>query len=64
VINRLGGAPKIREIIKRKYPEIKTPARNTIHCILDKNDLVIRRRNKRFKAQGTPLSTSFNPNDL
>ena len=58
------GAPKIREIIKRKYPEVKTPAKSTIHCILDRHGLVKRRKKRRFKAQGTPLSTTYNPNDL
>jgi putative transposase len=57
------GAPKIREIIKRKYPEVKTPAKSTIHCILDRHGLV-KRRKRRFKIQGTPLSTTENPNDL
>lgn len=58
------GAPKIREIIKRKYPEVKTPAKSTIHCILDRHGLVKRRKRKRYKAQGTPLSTFQSPNDL
>ena len=58
------GAPKIREILARKYPEVKTPAKSTIHAILDRNGLVMRRRRKRFKAEGTPLSAGINPNDL
>lgn len=58
------GAPKIREIIRRKYPEVKTPAKSTIHCILDRYDLVKRRKKRPFKAQGTPLSMTYNPNDL
>jgi transposase InsO family protein len=58
------GAPKIREILRRKYPEVKTPAKSTIHCILDKHNLVKRRKKKRFKAQGTNLTTVYNPNDL
>lgn len=58
------GAPKIREILRRKYPEVRTPAKSTIHCILDRHGLVIRRKNRRFKAQGTPLTTQHNPNDL
>jgi len=58
------GAPKIREILARKYPEVKTPAKSTIHAILDRNGLVKRKRNRRFKAQGTPLSAGINPNDL
>lgn len=58
------GAPKIREIIRRKYPEVKTPARSTIHCILDKHGLVKRRKRRHFKAQGTRLLDKHNPNDL
>lgn len=58
------GAPKIREILRRKYPEVRTPAKSTIHCILDRHGLVIRRKRRRFKLQGTPLSTQHNPNDL
>jgi len=58
------GAPKIREILKRKYPEVKTPARSTIHCILDRHGLVKRRKKRRFKAQGTPLAVKHEPNDL
>ena len=58
------GAPKIREIIRRKYPEVKTPAKSTIHCILDRHGLVKRRKRRRFKPQGTPLLKHPNPNDL
>jgi len=58
------GAPKIREIIRRKYPEVKTPAKSTIHCILDRHGLVKRRKRRRFKAQGTPLLNKNTPNDL
>lgn len=58
------GAPKIREILRRKYPEVRTPAKSTIHCILDRHGLVTRRKNRRFKLQGTPLTIHHNPNDL
>ncbi len=58
------GAPKIQEQLKRKYPEVKTPAKNTIHCVLDRNGLVKRRKRRRFKPQGTPFSKHQNPNDL
>jgi len=58
------GAPKIREILRRKYPEVKTPAKSTIHCILDRHDLVKRRKKRRFKLEGTPLVSTYNPNDL
>jgi len=58
------GAPKIREIIRKKYPEVKTPAKSTVHCILDRHGLVKRRRKRRFKAEGTSLSLTNVPNDL
>ena len=58
------GAPKIREILKRKYPEVKPPAKSTVHCILDRHGLVKRRSRRRFKAEGTPLSPAQGPNDL
>ena len=34
------GAPKIREKIIRKYPDVKPPAKCTIHAVLDRNRLV------------------------
>ena len=58
------GAPKIREILIRRYPEVKTPARSTIHAVLDRNGLVKRQRRRRYKAQGTLLSLARSPNDL
>ena len=58
------GAPKIREILRRKYPEVRTPAKSTIHCILDRHGLVRRRKRRRFKAEGTALSFTTIPNDL
>ena len=38
------GAPKIREIISNKYPSLKPPATSTVHSILDRHDLVKKRR--------------------
>ena len=58
------GAPKIREILKRKFPEVKTPAKSTIHCILDRHGLVKRRKRRKFKAEGTSLLGTEKPNDL
>ena len=58
------GAPKIREILRRKYPEVKAPAKSTIHCVLDRHGLVTRRKKRRFKASGTSLSLTTIPNDL
>jgi putative transposase len=58
------GAPKIQEILKRRYPEIHSPAKSTIHCILDRHGLVTRHKKRRYKAQGTPLVSTEIPNDL
>lgn len=59
------GAPKIRELLCRQYPEIPVPAKSTVHAVLDRNGLVNRRRRKRgIPAEGTPLSFSKAPNDL
>lgn len=58
------GAPKIREILSRKYSDIKLPAKSTIHAVLDRHGLVKRRGRKRYRAEGTPLSHGKSPNDL
>lgn len=58
------GAPKIREQLRRKYPEIQCPAISTVHAVLDRHGLVKRRKRRRYKAQGTPLSAPRNPNQL
>lgn len=59
------GAPKIREKIIKKYPDVKTPAISTIHAVLDRNGLVKHRLGrKRFKATGTPLNHVTEPNQL
>lgn len=59
------GAPKIREKIIKKYPDVKTPATSTIHAVLDRNDLIKPRLGrKRFKATGTPLNHVQDPNQL
>jgi putative transposase len=58
------GAPKIRELILRRYPDIKPPAKSTVHAVLDRHGLVTRRQRCRNKATGTPLSLSRQPNDL
>ena len=59
------GAPKIREKIIRRHPEVKAPAISTIHAVLDRHGLVqssLRRR--RYRAEGTNLSNTEQPNDL
>jgi putative transposase len=58
------GARKIRERLRRKYPEIKLPANSTVHAVLDRHHLVTARKRRRYKAEGTALSYTNNPNDL
>ena len=58
------GAPKIREKLIREFPMIKPPAKSTIHAVLDRNGLVKRRKRRRYKAEGTPLSDAKVPNGL
>jgi putative transposase len=58
------GAPKIREKLRRLYPELQCPAISTVHAVLDRHELVKRRRRRRYKAEGTPLSRPLEPNDL
>lgn len=58
------GAPKIREKLIRQYPNIKPPAKSTVHAILERNGLVKKRRSKRYKAKGTYLSDPQSPNGL
>jgi hypothetical protein len=47
------GAPKVRELINRKYPGIKLPATSAVHCLLDRYNLV--KRKKRRKKYGVLL---------
>jgi putative transposase len=59
------GAPKIRERLRRLYPDIHTPAISTVHAVLDRHGLVKRRsRRRRELRQGTPLSQACEPNEL
>jgi putative transposase len=58
------GAPKIREKLRRLYPEVQCPAISTVHAVLDRHNLVKRRRRRRYRAEGTPLSRPLEPNDL
>ena len=58
------GAPKIREKLKRLYPDIHCPAISTVHAVLDRHGLVKRRKRKRHKACGTALAHVSNPNEL
>jgi putative transposase len=59
------GAPKIRELVLRKYPDIKPPAKSTVHAVLARNGFVKPQKRVRIhKPLGTALSWSKNPNDL
>lgn len=59
------GAPKIREKIIRRHPDVKAPAISTIHAVLDRHGLVKSSlRKKRYKAEGTVLTDVQHPNDL
>jgi transposase InsO family protein len=58
------GAPKIRDKLIRQYPMIPPPAVSTIHAALDRHGLVKRRKRRRPKACGTPLTAAHTPNGL
>jgi putative transposase len=60
------GAPKIREKVRRRYPEIRLPAISTVHAVLHRHGLVnvYRPRHNPYKAQGTTLSQPLHPNEL
>jgi putative transposase len=58
------GAPKIRELVLRKYPEISPPAKSTVHAVLARNGLVKKQKRAKNRPLGTALSWSKNPNDL
>jgi putative transposase len=58
------GAPKIREKVRRLYPDIHAPATSTVHAVLDRHGLVKRRKKRRPKLQGTKLSRARKPNDV
>lgn len=58
------GARKIREQIKRRFPGYRLPAKSTVHAVLDRHDLVVSRKRRRYKAEGTKLTYGNDPNDL
>jgi putative transposase len=59
------GAPKIRERLRQRYPEVHCPAISTVHAVLDRHGLVRRRRRRpRRIATGTRLSWPTTPNAL
>jgi putative transposase len=58
------GAVKIREKLIRDFPMVPTPAKSTVHAVLDRHGLIEVRKRRRHKAQGTPLSSTSSPNGL
>ena len=59
------GAPKIRERLRQRWPEIAAPAISTVHAVLDRHGLVMhRRRRRRPRLTGTSLATVSQPNGL
>ena len=59
------GAPKIRERLRQRYPDVVCPAISTVHAVLDRHGLVSRaRRRRRPRLQGTPLTRPLGPNAL
>ncbi len=59
------GAPKIRERLKQKLPDVGCPAISTVHATLDRHGLVKRRRRRvRPRLTGTALSEPLAPNAL
>lgn len=59
------GAPKIRRLIKNRYPTVKLPAVSTVHGVLDRHGLVRKRRkNNKYRAIATYLSIPEEANDL
>jgi transposase InsO family protein len=59
------GARKIRELLVRRLPgDVRVPAKSTVHAVLDRHGLVARARQRRNRAEGTPLSEGNAPNAL
>jgi len=58
------GAPKIRERIHTHYPDVALPAKSTVHAVLDRNGLVTKKRRRRTRLEGAPLSDTHVPNTL
>jgi putative transposase len=59
------GAPKIRERLRQRWPDLPRPAISTVHAVLDRHGLVtLRRRRRRPRLTGTPLAAVGHPNGL
>src|SRR6188472_1693990 len=59
------GAPKIRERLRQRWPELHCPAISTVHATLDRHGLVRRRSTRRrVRLTGTIRSQPVAPNRL
>ena len=59
------GAPKLRERLRGRWPDVLCPAISTVHAVLDRHGLVKRRsRRRRRRLTGTPLSWPATANRL
>jgi len=58
------GAPKIREKLRARCPDVQCPAISTVHAVLDRHGLVVHPRRRRTRPEGTGLSTPTQPNAL
>jgi putative transposase len=59
------GAPKIRERLRQRWPDVPCPAISTVHAVLDRHGLVThRRRRRRPHLTGTPRAAVRQPNGL
>lgn len=58
------GARKIRDKLLKAFPTFKPPATSTVHAVLDRHDLVGRRKRRRYRAEGMPLQDASAPNEL
>jgi len=58
------GAPKIREKLRPLCAPVRCPAISTVHAVLDRHGLVRRRRRRRPRLTGTPLTRVREPNAL
>lgn len=55
------GAPKIRERLKRRCPDVQCPAIRTVHAVLDRHGLVTWRQRRRSRVTGTDCPTLVTP---
>src|SRR5688572_16180238 len=58
------GAPKIREKLRQQFDGPHLPAISTVHAVLDRHNLVKRRRRRRPRTTGTELSRPLDTNAL